>query len=551
MQLVINKLNKYLPIFSELVLFIFIFILFKIASNYVAYPDEFVNLLGGLSINKGAIPYTHFFDHHLPLAWYFGGFLLNFSFGSFILFRFLWMSFVYISLLLLGMWIKKNYKEMYIYYLIFFIFYPLLGLYFWFHLYLADSLAILFFSILFWILFIQTISGKIQYTIILIASFLTFCLVFSSMTFLYLSLALYAWQLYLVMKYKKNVIFYIFISALPYLSYLLYIFFTGSFQSFIFSNFYYNTKLYIDIPNYTQGRFFNPMKFALTLIYNFYGNYLPLLTKIKHFDLYLPIGTLAGLGSLTLFILLLYKYKVPAILYFFALSFSAPRSTISNYKETDYQGSLFLMLGLISALYVLYLFKKYMIKNTIYNDLKRLIQIIIVIFMFFSFLFLIKNAYDKYYLMYTQKLPHIYDLSGPADFFNSMLDKNDYYWIGPYEPQDEFFVTNPKLPGKYPTLLPQFKNDEFLKADFINQFKTNPPTLIVYKHEASIFMTPSLEFGDFFIDYLKKSYTSIENISDIEVLKSPTNFTLRTDLYIFNDKIPIILEKLREQGYIN
>src|SRR3990167_2615173 len=117
-------------------IYVVILLLFILNSAYISYPDEFINLLGGVSINQGLLPYVQFFDHHVPFAWYLASFFLLFSFKSFILFRLYFAIFTF---------------------LIFFI-YPLAGLYYWFHLYLADSLAILFFSVSFWILITQTFS---------------------------------------------------------------------------------------------------------------------------------------------------------------------------------------------------------------------------------------------------------------------------------------------------------------------------------------------------------------------------------------------------------
>jgi len=147
-------------------------------------------------------------------------------------------------------------------------------------------------------------------------------------------------------------------------------------------------------------------------------------------------------------------------------------------------------------------------------------------------------------------MPHITNYSYNAQFIDQIIGENDFYWYGPYEPQEEFFVKKPSLPGKYPTLLPQFREDEYLKNSFIGQFEKNQPAIIIYKQEASIFMTPALEFGKFFIDWMSDKYTSIENIKGINVLKSPSGFNLRTDLYILNSRKSELLERLRLQGYI-
>lgn len=535
---------------KEKLLYLASLLLFITNFTYISYPDEFVNLLAGAAILHGRLPYVHFFDHHLPFAWYLAAIFLAFSFGSYVIFRLYFALFTFASLALLAIFIKRHFQDFYKYYLGFLIIYPLLSVYFWIHIYIADSLAALFFSLIFWLLIVQTLSRKVIYKAVVAASLLTFAMIFSSLTFLYLGLALYLWQLYLLWPDRKKALRLIIWMASPYLIYLLFLLLTGSFQDFYFSNFTYNTELYISIANYTRGHFFNPLKFGLTLIFNFYTNYLPLLTKIKHLDLYLPIAVMSGLGSLMFLILLLKKNLPAGILFFFVLSFSAPRSTIQTVNETDYQAAMFIVLGTITTLAALYLLKNLKLQDTLLSDLKRVIHAILAILFFFSFIFLLANTYNKYFLRYTQVMPSISNHSATALFIDNILDENDFFWMGPFEPNETFFVKKPHLLGKYPTLLPQFKENEFLKSSFLAQFEANPPKIIIFRHEASVFNTPSEKFGDFFLTWMSDKYTQIEKIQGIKILKSPSSFNLRTDLYLRNDQLDNLLETLRVQGYI-
>lgn len=538
--------------FWEVFIYVLSLIIFFFNARYVSYPDEFVNLLAGRAILQGRIPYRDFFDHHLPLAWYLSSLFLMVSFNSFVIFRLLWSLFSFGLFFKLALYLKKKYSDFYPYFLVFIVFYPALALYFWFHLYLADSLAVLFFSLIFWLLMVITLTNKIEKKILYLTSFLTFCLIFSSMTFLYLAIFLYLWQFYLYLKKEKKYWWkFILISLLPYIIYSFYLLLTNSWYEFYFSNFVYNTKLYISIPNYSRGRFFNPLKFALTLMDNFYQGYLPLLSKIKHLDLYLPIDTLSALGSLLLLFFLLIKNPSLAIFYFFILSFCAPRSNIAQYRETDYQSSMFFVLGLISAIFSLYLSKITHFKEQLGNDLKRLTMVVLSIFFLFSFIFLLGNFYHKFFQVYTQRMPAVSNYSFLADFLKDILNKGDYHWIGPYEPDHQFFAADFPQSGKYPTLLPQFRENDYLKNDFLKQFETNSPKVIIFKHQASIFMTPAGEFGKFFLDWLADKYTSIEKIKGISVIRSPSEFDLKTDLYIRNDIKEEILRKLKEGGYLS
>lgn len=536
---------------KETIIYLLIFILFIVNFKYVSYPDEFVNLLGGQYINKGLLPYKDFFDHHLPFAWYLAAIMLNFSGQSFVVFRFLWVVISFTTLFLLGLWIRKNHKGLYNYYLFFFFLYPLVSLYFWFHLYLADSLAALFFSVAFWLLMAQTIEKKVNFKALLVSTLAVFLLVFSSLAFAYLALPLYLWHAYLLrFKFDRKMLLLIFWCALPYALYILFLLITRTLKDFYFANFVYNTQLYISIPNYVRGRFFNPIKFGLTLMFNFYSGYLPLLSKLKHFDLYFPIGVLSGFSTLVLFLILLIKNRFAAFIYFLVLSFSAPRSNIQNFNETDYQVSMFLILGTASALIVLYILKSLNKNEGIVTDIKKVSRFIIAFLLLFSTIFLVINSYNKYYLRYTQKIPSFTDKAFTAIFIDTILDKDDYYWAGPYEPNELFFVKKARLPGKYISLLPQFKENEYTKTTFLEQFEKNTPKVIIYKHDASIFQTPSLEFGDFFLDWMKDKYTSVENIQEVEVLSSPSGFNIRTDLYLLNREQENLLARLKNNGYI-
>lgn len=537
--------KEYLTVF-------FIFIFFVLHSSYISYPDEFVNILGGSYIDKGLLPYRDFFDHHLPFAWYFASILLPLSFNSFKLFRLFWAIFSFASLFILSRWIKKKHSPLYPYFLAFFFLYPLMGVYFWFHLYIADSLAVLFFSLVFWILLAETLDKKTGLKTLIVSSFLVFLMIFSSLTFAYLALALYVWHAFLLdLKINKNMLKLVSASVAPYLLYLLYLFATGTFKDFYFSNFSYNTELYISIPNYVRGRFFNPIKFGLTLIYNFLSGYLPLLTKIKYLDLYLPVGVLAGFASFILVLLLSEKNLLLGGIFFLVLSFSAPRSLLKTFNETDYQGSLFLMLGLASSLVVVFLLEKIKRSEDVFYDVKRISRFVIMVLIIFSGVFLIGDSYNKLYLRYTQKLPSIYDSSYTAQFLDEILDEGDYFFIGPYEPHEEFYVTKGRLPGKYITLLPQFRENEKTKKDFINQFEKNRPKIIIYKHEASVFNTPSLEFGRFFVDWMSDKYTSLEQVENMNVIRNLPFVNLRTDLYLSNKDKDNILVKLKNKGYID
>src|SRR3989344_4646220 len=537
--------------FVEAVIYLLSLLFFLINATYVSYPDGFSNLMGATFVIQGFVPFRDFFNHHMPFAWYLGALIMIFTQKSFVAFRLLWSILAFLSLGILGIWIRKNSVKLYKGYLLFFLIYPLLAVYFWLHLYLADSLAALLFSLIFWLLLAQSDSKNINIRLSIVTSILTFCLVLTSLTYIYAGLVLYLWQLYHLKTDLRKMLRYCLIAALPYLGYFIYLLLTKSLADFYFANVIYNTDFYIDIPNYTKGRFFNPLKFGFTLIYNFWGKYLSKLTTIKDLNLYLPIGLTAILGSFVLLIILLKKRFVQGAIFFLLLSFSAPRGNMEEFKETDYQIGVFLLLGVISAVYFLIATNGSKLESVLQADIKRIVRLILGVYLFFSFVFLLKNTYDKWYLRYTQKMPSIMDKSFTADFLDEILEEGDNYWVGPYEPHESFFVKKGRIPGRYYIMLPQYGQSDYIKNNFISDFAKNPPKVIIFKTDTGIFGTPTYEFGSFLLDWMRSGYTLLEEFEGLKILKSPSSFKIDKHLYILNSEKDEILMKLKNHGYIN
>lgn len=547
----INKLIKKIkPIHCLLIV---IGAVFLINSQYVAYPDEFVNILGGKFILEGKIPYRQFFDHHLPGAWYLSALLLLFSFGSFIKFRYLWAIVQFIILFFVGRFVQKRSKELFPFYIGFFLIYPIITMYYWTHLFIADGIAFLLFSALFWMLIVESYQMKHSLRTLIFLSLCNTIFIFSSLTYIYIALLFFLWIFVLFLKSKPKIKDYIklfAISAVPYIIYAVYLLVSNSWKEFYISNFVYNTTLYIDIPNYKMGHFFNPFKFALTIIFNFFNTYIPLLVRIKEFNLYFPVDLVLALSTFLLLIFLVKELPLVGILYFMVLSFSAPRSNLMKIGETDYQSGLFIALGTVSFFLLLWRYKHVKFTFEPLELVQKFLFGMVVLYGIFAGIFLAQNTFNKFYLRYTQKMPSVYDHAPTGFFINEILGKGDYYWVGPYEPNEEFFVKEAKLPGKFPTLLPQFRESQYFSSEFIKQFETNPPKLIIYKHDASIFGTPALEFGKFFTDWMEGKYISLEHIKGLTVLKSPETFNMRTDVYLLNSEKSTLLKQLIGKGYI-
>jgi hypothetical protein len=538
---------------EEILLFIVIAGVFVVNALYVAYPDEYVNILAGKAINEGKYAYSGFFDHHLPMAWYIAASLLKLTFNNFVLFRVAWALLVFFSFLVLGAHLRKSNPGLYPYFLFYFFIYPFFAVYFWLHLYIGDALATFFFSLTFWITLNETFKERVSIRPLLMASFLNFCLLFSSLTFLYMTAALYTWQLWLTVRegwnWRRPVAF-LMTSASPYVIFLVHLLVTGTLRDFWISNFYYNTQHYVGVRNYPVGTPFHPVKFALTIVYNFTNDYMPLISKIKELNLWLPILNVAAWGTLLMGAVLLFRDRVAFLCYLGILVFSAPRSTISKYAETDYQMGMFLTLGLVSSLAVLYQMNRTRLQDSALDTLKRAGGALLGIFLLFTTVFLVKNTFDKAYQRYLQIMPSISNRSFVSEFVDEIIEPGEYFWIGPYQPEHVFPVKEGRLPGKFPTMLPQFRESELFSQEFLRQFEENPPTLIIFKHESSVFNTPADIFGKFFLDWMDGKYMNLEDLPEYRQLRSPTEINLKGDVYVRVDQQEEMLQRLQDAGYV-
>ena len=510
-------------------------------------------MLGGKAILMGHIPYRDFFDHHMPFAWYLSALLLIPSMGSYVTFRIVWALFVFAGLALLGFHIYKTNRSLHRYYALFVLLYPFIAMYYWTHLFLADSLAFFFIAITLWLLLVESFGvAKPRRWVVLVTTGTTAALVFSSMTYVMMAGVFYVWALYLMLMSRKkirDVFLAIGVIVTPFFIYAAYLLLTNSWREFYISNVVYNTKLYIAIPNYVKGRFFNPFRFALTLVYNFAQQYLPLLSTVKFLDLFNPMAPLFAFATFLLLLYTFWKNKIVFLLFAFVLAFSAPRSQFHVINETDYQAAGFIMVGLVSIFFLLWARLGIVIKDKAIELGVMLATLVVIIMTMGMSMFMVKHTYERWFLRYTQKMPAINDFSTTAEFINNVLPDGGYYWVGPYEPQHQFFVKKAQLPGPYVSLLPQFREDDYFRNQFLQQLETAKPKFIIFRHLASIFNTPADIFGAFLLDWMKKDYARPTDLK-WTVVGSPPSFNVNEDLYVRKSASEEMKNKLKALGYI-
>ncbi|MFO0703163.1 MAG: hypothetical protein U0525_00345 [Patescibacteria group bacterium] len=529
-------------------------------SIYIAYPDEFVNVLGGKIILQGLLPYKDYFDHHMPFAWYLGSLLLFISKGNFIIFRILWGVLQYLLYLMLGLWIFRNHKKFALWYFVYLLVVPAFNEYFWLHLFLGDALAAIFFTVSMIMIFLETLERSNSKLIWIVAPLSVTLLIFSSLSFLYLGIVLLLWIAYLyfdhelkrewesILKVKnlKRISLLVFVFVLPYFIYGGYLLITGSFKDFLFANFTYNTEHYISIDGYARAARFNPIRFSLTLINNFWKAFLPSIGQLSDLTLYQPIAKMSSLALFFLMLIFFRRSKIYGVLYLLTISFLAPRSSqLVLAKETDYQMGVYLTAGFFASFFVLYVI------TTLYKEekypYKKIVNgvayIWIGLYLLSSILFMLYNSYSVWYGRYMGTLPPIVNYSYVAEYIDNLVSPGETYWIGPFEAHNHYFVKKGKFASKYPSLLPQFAESDYLRNDFINEMERTKPTLIVFKHAMGIFGTPADKFGAFFLDWMKGKYVSCKELK-ILCKQNLRDFDVVGDVYVRKDRMDII-EKIK------
>src|SRR3989344_859927 len=244
-----------------------LFFIFYTNTLHEEYPDEFDNILGGFYILKGIFPFSGFFSHHGPVAYFVAAIIALFSNGSFVTFRIVYS----IALALFFLW-SYWYLRVRVsatqsrFYLISVLIFGLSATYFWLHMLLADSLASVLIMPVVAILLLRSMQGKqfIRSDLVIISA-LTFLMIFTSLTHVYVGIVVYVYTLYYYFFHKrrgmlgKESLFLIAIFAVPYLLFGIYLILTGSFDEYFYQSILYNQKYYIyNYPKPEGSTFINP-----------------------------------------------------------------------------------------------------------------------------------------------------------------------------------------------------------------------------------------------------------------------------------------------------
>ncbi len=545
---------------GKIILLLLFFSVLYLNTFHEEYPDEYDNILGGKYIIQGILPYSGFFSHHGPVAYFLSGFLYLFSGQSFVNFRIIYSIFLFLYLIGTYGYIRKSVGKIETNFYLFFL--AIVGIgstYFWGHMFLADSLSAYFIIPVVGILILKVVYKKLFTLLDLVFISLLLSLgLLSSLTIVYLVFAAYVFCFYFYLKstnFKnitgKSVASFLLIMGAPYIVFMLYLLVTQSFQDYIYQNIVLNQKYYIyNYPSSSSGMI-NPVRYAIVIFHNFYFNFTNLLFQFKDFNFGFPFNiTLALSGfALTVYAFIRKNFAL-AFFLIFALIYSNARSNPLDSSEKDYQAAVYIMIALFSMCFFLSKVFTELKEESDYR--KKLILsplfLLVGLYSFFNVQFLYGRFQDKVFQKYMGNASLIYDRPELAPTINKIVGKNDYVWIGPLEFK-EYLYTDAKIASKYHFLIPAMGRSEKIKLEMLNDFKKNRPKVIFFDPNVSILGSNPQSYASFFIDFLKENYITLygyqhNGLRYVSANPISHRVDLEAKMYINKNNVDEIITKL-------
>lgn len=503
-----------------------LFGIFLLNSFHEQYPDEFDSILGGRYITEGKLPYRDWFQHHQPGAYVLASMLLPFSGGSFVRFRVLLGATFFLLNTGAFLLIRRKFKDKqrtHFYIAVLFAV-ALAGTFFWGQMLLADTLAAYLLLPAYTLLLLKTYYDEpFGRRDLLFVSIFTFLALFTSMTYIYVVAGLAIYTIFLFFKDNrtarripwKNIGFAIASFGLPYVLFFLYLFVTGSLKDYYFSTVIYNQYYIYNYPH-IPGTPINPVRYAIVIASAFINNFYPAIAGVIGFPLGDPLQVTLALSNATLLGVLLLKKKYVFIFPFLmTLIFSNARSNPQQVKETDYQAAVYLVTSMMAGLFSLSALREIVDKERTAISTRLISGALLLLlgtYWSFSFFFLALKMEQRFFPKYMGDAPYIYDDPQIAPYINKMITPDDYVWIGPFDFKELFYIKTKKLPSKYHWFL-QHAASTKIKDELIADLTLHRPKVIVFQREYAPWGGDASGFNFFFVDFLKKNYFRIFELS--------------------------------------
>ncbi len=493
------------------IFFVFIFFIYLTNTLHESYPDEFDNILGGWYMLHGKPLYTGFFTHHNPLAYVLSAVIELFSWQSFVRLRLIYAVLLFAYTVWSYVYLRKRFAGRDLHFYLFFIFLFAIGAtYFWGHMLLADNLAAFFLLPIFALLFLASIfRERLTYKDMVMVSILGSLALLSSLTFLYLVSIVYAFSLYLYIRDNRikpvslPVLKILFVIGVPYLIFAAYLLATGSLKDYWYQNIVFNQTFYIYNYPRPEGAAVNPIRYAIVMAQNFHNNFSSLLISAKDFNFSFPFNIALAVGNVGLLIYLLFrKQYLLAVVMLLFITYANARTNPLTSSEKDYQSSVYILLSFFNASFLLQYLYRELNEHMPYTK-KMILSFVILlvgVYVFFNTAFLLRKYTEKTYLKFMGLQPLIYDRPQIGPILNTLVEEEDYVWVGPFE-FGELFYTRGKVPSKYIILLPEFAKSPTIQGEMISNFDDHKPKVIYFDKRYSIRGYMPEKFGQFFLDF--------------------------------------------------
>jgi hypothetical protein len=547
--------------------FVLLFGVLLLNTFHEEYPDEYDSLVGGRYIDSGKLIYKQWFQHHQPGAYVLAAFIYPFSGQSFVRFRillaFFWLGFHIFTFRYLRRRMSGELSTLYLLYLFVI---SIAGTYYWGQMLLADTLSAILIAPAVALL-LSKILSKSEFTKndLKFVGFLSFFTWFTSMTYIFVVALTTLSGIILYFKFEKKLSFKnkIITSGkiilLPYILFFIYLLVTWSIKDWYFASVEYNQRFYIYNYPRPEGAAVNPIRYAIAIVNDFLNNYIPALTGIKSIDFTSPIIPVLALGTFGMTLVLVLNGNIfLALLYFGMIIFANARSNPMAVRETDYQSSVYLSLGLLSSTFLI----GYCIEKI--NHIKALLSEKIVygflfgltsLFLLFSALHFGNKMLNKYYPKYMGTMPLIYDRPEIAQTINKFVRPNEYAWIGPFQFKELFYL-NTKIPSKYHWFLQHAAHSK-IKDEMVADLAKNPPLVVVFDRQYAPWGGNAAEFNYFITDILDRDYIRLYKLNDTNpdfnykwTEEKTQNFILDRDINLRKDKLDELLKRLLEKNLI-
>lgn len=545
--------------------FLFILAAFLINTLHTQFPDEFDNIYGGFLIDHGKLPYTGFFTHHNPGAYYLASIITLFTGRSFvwfrILFAFLLFAFYGYSYYLL----KKRLAGTQVNFFLFYGYLIAVGATFWWGQMLLSETIVGYLLVPVFLLIIIKKLNHIAFdlTDLNIISVFTFFSLFISLTYIYLIPFVDIIALYFYFQDKRpvkisNFLKPLLIFGIPYLVLFAYLIITRSLFEFYFASIYYNVNYYIyNFPKVAGTYSHNPARYALSIAKSTNDSIFALLTQVNSFNFSYPFNISLALGNVALIIYLLFKKQYALIVLLVSMIFyTNARSEPLNIHETDFHATVFIMITLALTSYLFSKLKEELSKK--YFDFEKIVLVFIFlltgIYWFFNTYSLTNKFLDKAYGKYMGRDPLIYDRPQTAPTLNKLLTADDYFWIGPFELQELLFIKG-KIASKYFWFLPANSRDEKIKREITADLWTNRPKVIVFKKWWANFGVMPEDFNGTIVNILNTNYFQLsdlkkEGLKFKVIVPKERDFDFENEYFFDKSRKAEIIQELFDKGLI-